>query len=158
MDYSLVNQKLNYLINNELDKQQFVLLYANSNPMKIVDKQNEISEIRSQISSNQNYVVQMIDLKNNFLKIFQNNEICEVNNEKLTLINKYKNINFYCFVGKDFFKSDFQDGIFADFLFASDLQNEKAINIYYYNTSDLTNELIQFGDFYNNNLINIELK
>ncbi len=159
MDYSLVKQKLNYLINNELEKQDFVLLYANSNPIRIIE-QNQFSdsEISSQISSNQNYAVQMADIKNIFLRIISDKEICQISNEKLILTNRYKKINFYCFVGNDFFENGFQDSVFANFLFSSDLQHEKAINFYYYNTSGLTLETIQFGNFYNDNSINLELK
>lgn len=158
MDYSLVNQKLNYLISNELDNQDYVLIYANSFPVKIANRQADISVIRSQISSNQNFYVQMDIVKRIFLKTMLDNKMCEVDNDEFSSTNTYKKINFYCFVGTDFFDNGFHDNVFATFLFSSNLQKNKSISFYYYNTFDLTIDKIQFSEFYSNNLVNIELK
>jgi len=161
MDFTLVKEKLDYLINNEFENEQFILLYANSKPMKVETKRNKIFEIENAISNTQNYTIQMPDVKDFFIKISKENKIYQIVNDygvqKLIFNSKYNTINFYCFVGNKFFDDDFHNEVLANFIFATDLQQSKPINIYYYDTSNLTAEVIHFDSFYKNNLINVEL-
>jgi hypothetical protein len=160
MDFNLVNQTVDYLVSNELENQKNILLYANSNPITVTSKVEDIYDIKNSISNNHNYVVQTTNVNEKFLDIFKDNEICQLddNNKRLKKNSLYQNINFHFFVGNDFFDSGFQNDVLANFLFASDLQNDKTIHIFYYSTSNLTNEMIGFDNFYNNNSFNIELR
>lgn len=172
MDYALVNQKLDNLISDELDKQDFILLYANTQPSLVlrnsIEQPIDLGYIHQLISNNQSYYIQTVDIKNTFIKIFDNHAICIRQNTippSLAKNPKYKNINIYCMVGRDFFNNGYQNDILGSVLFASNLQQADNVNLHYYDTNPMGDndgatlyELSLFNDFYSDNTINIQVR
>lgn len=172
MDYALVNQKLDNLISNDLDKQDFILLYANAQPALVLrntlEQPIDLGYIHQLISNNQTYHAQIVDIKNTFLKILNEQAVCIRQNTippSIAKNPKYKNINIYCMVGRDFFNNGYQNDILGTVLFAGNLQYADNINLHYYDTYPMgyndnssLYELSLFNDFYSDNTINIQMR
>lgn len=172
MDYALVNQKLDNLISNELDKQNFILLYANAQPVSVLyntlEQPIDLGYLHQLISNNQTYHIQMVDVKSVFLKILDNQAVCMRQNTFPPSLKKnpeYNGINIYCIVGQDFFNSDYHNDILGAILFAGNLHQSENINLHYYDTYSIDNEgrpslyeLSQFNEFYSNNTIKIQVR
>lgn len=172
MDYALVNQKLDNLISNELDKQNFILLYANAQPVSVlsntIEQPIDLGYLHQLISNNQTYHIQMVDVKSAFLKILDNQAVCMQQNTfppSLTKNAQYNSVNIYCMVGRDFFNNGYQNDILGVILFAGNLHQVANINLHYYDTYPIGDvdgpslyELSQFNELYSDNTINIHLK
>jgi hypothetical protein len=167
MDFSQVNQKLNSLKNQiRNNNEDFILLFSNSYPKTITSKLNEIDDIQREIANTASFTaIDVPEELNIFLKIFEDNEVCQVvrdtTENKLRIMPKgdYKAISLDFFVGDDFFDSDYNNNLLAKFLFASDLQlKDFNVDIYYYNTSNLNEEKIKFNKIFTGNNLKIHLK
>ena len=165
MDYGLVNQKLDVLI-EDLSSNGFILFYANT--LKIIQKDKsaavDIGDLHHLISNNRVYNLQMTDIQNTLLLTLEKQHLCYLEHGRLVPNKQYTNFNFHCFVGNDFFNADYHNQVFGSLLATFDLPNNGEVNIYHYNApldddgereSSQEVSLWQFNEIYSLNPINI---
>jgi len=157
MNYETVKKKLNTLINDiEKNNGKFVA-FSNATPDFVATTKSEVQEIIKGFSTTSSFMsIVSNDELEVWLNVLENNEICRMDNGKMVLKNNLTSITFEMFVGDGFIESGMQNHILAKFLYASDLLNNITIN--YYNSSQLTEDKIQFNEIYKKNNLQIQLK
>lgn len=172
MNYALVNQKLDVLLKGDKGKgisdQDYLVFYANSNPVRIFSKQElDMGYLHHLISNNQQYGVQMSSIKESLLELFAQQNICVVKNLnsafRVETNEQYESINLYCFVGNDFFAADFQNQTLGFLLESYNLLQNNKVNLFYYNTQSESSDYMgrshaYFSDIFLNPNVNITLR
>ena len=158
MDYSVVAKKLDTLTGNiEKNNEKFVVLFSNETPKMVATAMGEVQEIKNKFSTTSSFMsIVANDELDALLNVWENNDVCRMNNGKIVLRNNVASIAFDMFVGDEFVEREMQNHILAKFLYASDLQNENVV-INYYNSSQLTEEEIKFNKIYQKNNLQIQL-
>ena len=156
MDYSVVTDKLNVLTSNiGKNNEKFVALF--SNEKMVATAIGEVQEIKNKFSTTASFMAIVAnDELDALLNVWEDNEVCRLNNGKIVLKNNVASIAFDMFVGDAFVETGMQNHILAKFLYTSDLQSENVV-INYYNSSKLTEDKIQFNEIYQKNNVQIQL-
>jgi len=157
MDYSVVAKKLNTLTGNiEKHNGKFVALF--SNDKTVATTKSEMQEILNKFSTTSSYmaIVSSAEL-DAWMNVFEDNEVCRMNNGEIAFKSNIASIAFDMFVGNEFVETGMQNHILAKFLYASGLQSENVV-INYYNSSKLTEEKIKVNEIYQKNNLQIQLK
>lgn len=158
MDYSTVTIKLNALTSDiEKNKGKFVVLFSNTSPKMVATTTSDVQEITKEFSTTSFMTIELNEELDAWLNILENNEICSMVNGKIALSNNVSSVAFNMFVGDEFVEAGMQNHLLAKFLYASDLHNSN-ININYYNSSQLTEDITRFSEIYQKNNLLIQLK
>ncbi len=167
MHFDVVNEKLTTLSDVITDNnEEFVLLLSNSYPKFITIKKGDINDVKDMISNTTSFIaINIYEELNVLLNIFEKYEVCKIVEDKQTNqnyvrpIEKYNSVSFHLFVGDDFINMGYQNSLFMKFLFASDLQlKDFNVDLYFYNASNLTDDVLKFNNLFRINNIKTHLK
>lgn len=167
MHYNVVNEKLTTLSDVITDNnEEFVLLLSNSYPKFITNKRSDLNDVKDMISNTNSFIaIDIYEELNVLLNLFDKYEVCKIVEDKQTNqkyvrpIEKYNSVSFHLFVGDDFINMGYQNSLFMKFLFASDLQlKDFNVDLYYYNTSNLNDDVLKFNNLFRINNIKTHLK
>lgn len=154
MDYALVNQKLDHLIDQiGQKKESCILFYANTMLVRESDGTSaiDLEELHGLINNNRKYDIQMVDIKNTLLQILGNVPVCEIGPQQQLVPNpRYQTFNFHCLVGNSFYENNVLEPI----LFSCGLQNASSVSVYYYKVSSQQPPVL-FNEPFSLNTINI---